>query len=164
MFVYNSEDSLFSYLLLCSSFALFFFHFNFQLSLIKHLVYLANVIEWKLNGCFQSFLFLIDHDFSNPKFCYGGRQEFIFVFALFKGIELITPSSYPPVAHPQFVHVCLGMCSFTCGSPLVCACVCMYVLISTCILQSTLIDQDLWSIYDFQLQNSSCLIKRHFSF
>ena len=87
MFVYNSEDSLFSYLLLCSSFALFFFHFNFQLSLIKHLVYLANVIEWKLNGCFQSFLFLIDHDFSNPKFCYGGRQEFIFVFALFKGLS-----------------------------------------------------------------------------
>ena len=126
---------------------LYFFHFGLQLSLIKQLVYLANVIEWNLNGCFQSSPFLADHDFSDPKFYYGGGQEFIFVFALFKGIEFI---------YPFLIS--------TCDSPLVSACVYTYVLISTCILQSTFIDWDLWITSDFQLQNSTCLIKWHFSF
>lgn len=35
---------------------------------IKHLVCLANVSEWKLNECLQSFLSLTDHDFSEQEF------------------------------------------------------------------------------------------------
>lgn len=61
-------------------------YFSFLISIcsylcIKHLVYVANVSEWRWNKCLQAFVSLTEHDFPDQEFCSEGRWEFIFVSA-----------------------------------------------------------------------------------